>query len=286
MKKNTLLSLVIVAWLMPNPSQSQSWIPDSLFGNNSSLVVDAGGSEEFSNFLLQPDGKIVAGGYNVTSFNYHNVIVRFDQCGLIDSAFGTNGVVSHRFDDRNIGFSYALQPDGKILCAGIQAPSNAGSQQIPFVARYHSDGSPDTNFAFSGTHALRFDPVSSGKFYTAIYMADGRILCGGICSANANGGVHGLGAMRFMSDGSLDSSFSGDGKAVNLISTLFMPARVRLLQNGNIIVAGRYHDGNQAHFAATCFDSTGAVNTAFANAGMFTDTVNLKYIYGDAVIDM
>lgn len=284
----TLCLILIASICLFSNTIAQTWIPDSLFGHNSSLIVNAGGSEDFSNFLRQSDGKIVAGGYDSdSSYYYHNIMIRFDQCGLIDSAFGMNGIVGHRFDQRNMGRNYALQADGKFLCAGIQAPGNAGSQQIPFVARYNPDGSVDTNFANAGTHALRFDLVSSGTFYTVIPMANGRILCGGTSSANANGGVHGMGAMRFMSDGSLDTTFDTDGKTRYAINTSYCPARARLLQNGNIIVAGRYLDaGSNAHFVAVCFDSTGVLDTTFAVAGVFTDTVNLKYIYADAYMDM
>jgi len=283
MKKIYTITLLL-ALLSTLPAGAQNWIPDSLFGSNSSLIVNAGGSEEFSNFLLQPDGKIVAGGYDSDASGfYHNIMIRFDQCGLIDSSFGTNGIVKHRFDQRNKGHNYALQSDGKFLCAGLQAPSNAASQQIAFVARYNSDGSVDTNFANMGTHALRFDLVSWATFYTVIPMADGRILCGGF----STGSLNGLGAMRFMSDGSLDTTFDTDGKTIYIINTEWRPARARLLQNGNIIVAGRYRDaGNNTRFAATCFDSTGALNTTFAVAGVFTDTVNLKYNYADAYMDM
>lgn len=281
MKNIGLFVLMLFTISFVNNVSAQNWIPDSLFGSDSRLSINAGGSETFSNFLLQPDGKVVACGYDSDSGYYHNIMIRFDQCGLIDSSFGTNGVVNHRFDNRNMGRHYALQSDGKFLVAGIQSTSNAGSQQFPFVARYNSDGSVDTNFANSGTHVLQFDNVSPGTFYSVKEMTDGRILCGGTCN------IVGIGAIRFMSDGSLDTTFSSDGKVLHLINCSFMPSRAILMQNGKIVIAGRNLDGvNNAHFVAVCYDSTGMLDTTFATGGLLTDSVNLKYIYADAYSDI
>lgn len=282
MKKIWLIYITILIVL--SPLRSQQWIPDTLFGNNAGLQVSNPGSKYLYNLASQPDGKIIAGGYLNYAGSDYNALVRFDECGLIDSSFGIDGFVQHQFMLRNKAYHTSLQQDGKILCTGVQASSNALSVQIPFIARYTSNGSPDTQFANNGSQSVRFDNVSSGSFYTVKEIQGGRILGMGISSSNGNGGYHGLGVMRFKQNGSLDSTFGVAGKARTIINTYYFPARGGVLSNGQIIVAGRYYDNGLVRFAATCFDSTGNVVTSFANSGVFTDTVNLKGIYSDAYL--
>ncbi len=279
MKKIFYLGLFIQSIVISN---AQNAIPDSLFGINSSLEVTPGMGEKTTDFLLQPNGKIIYAGWGTGSNNdFFNDMVRFDVCGIMDSSFGTNGMVRHKFDQRNRGYKYNLQPDGKILCAGTQAPSNSGSQQIPFVARYNSDGSVDTNFANMGTNALRFDLVSSGSFRSAYLMPDSRIVCIGDCRSNINGGVNGAGVMRFMPDGSLDLTFSGDGKIVNAgvtFNTAFIGGHV--LQSGNIIVCASILDvSSNSYFYSFAYDSTGVIDTTYGINGSFSDSVQLSVTF-------
>ena len=202
-----------IAIIIHSLALSQNLIQDSLFATNSSVQTSLGTGDESSKLFLQPDGKILFGGYDydIGCNCFRNTMIRVDACGAIDVTFGVNGKVVHTFSQRNIGDDYALQPDGKIVVTGMQAPGNSGSQQIPFVARYNADGSVDNTFATGGTNAIRFDPVSSGRFFSTMVMGDGRILCVGISSSNINGGVNGIGAMRFLANGSVDPTFSGDG---------------------------------------------------------------------------
>ncbi len=256
---------------------SQNLIPDSLFSTNSSLQTSIGEGDESTKLMILPNGKFLFGGYDLASCNcFRNTMLRFDVCGKVDSTFGTNGKVVHTFSQRNIGNDYAFQPDGKIVVAGMQAPSNAGSQQIPFVARYNADGSVDNTFGTGGTNSLRFDPVSSGRFFTTMVMSDGRILCVGVSSSNINGGVNGIGAMRFLSNGSLDPTFSGDGitRLPTFSNKLFFTNfSGHLLKDGRIISIGTavLNGSFTNQMAAAAFDSTGAIDNTFGTSGYFED---------------
>src|SRR4051812_32430086 len=65
--------------------------------------------------------------------------------GALDPTFGTAGtvtIVGARGD------AAVLQPDGKIVVAGVGTNASAS----PFsIARYNRDASPDTGFGVSGT---------------------------------------------------------------------------------------------------------------------------------------
>lgn len=69
---------------------------------------------------IQPDGKIVVAGY---SFNGDFALVRYNADGSLDTSFGANGtgvvltsVVKNGTDQ---AYSLGLQPDGKIVVAGV-----------------------------------------------------------------------------------------------------------------------------------------------------------------------
>src|SRR3989338_7922801 len=88
---------------------------------------------------LQADGKIVVAGYSHNGFNNDFVVVRYKTDGLLDSSFGTDGIVITNIDttiDRSdIAYALKLQPDGKIVVAGIGGANDFA------VVRYNTDGS-------------------------------------------------------------------------------------------------------------------------------------------------
>lgn len=89
------------------------------------------GSSSAQAVIIQPDGKIVAGGFGIR-------MARYNKDGSLDGGFGQAGTVID--DQRGLGAEgLALQPDGKIVVA-----VNTESQFA--VARYRADGSPDTEF--------------------------------------------------------------------------------------------------------------------------------------------
>ena len=248
---------------------SQNTVADSLFGSNSNLVVDVSleGTESGGVFLQQQDGKILYGGsdYDIVQNDFHINMVRFDACGIIDSSFGAGGTVRHTFDQRNTGNAFALQPDGKIVCAGRQAPSNAGSQQRACMSRFNSDGSVDSTFNLIGTHPIM---IASGNFGSVHVMDDGRILGIGYL-----GGGLGAAVARFKPDGTLDSTFNSDGIAhYNPNGGYFDSATGHLLPNGKIIVTA-WSSLTDWRFHAMQLDSTGTLDSLYANNGSYYDAV-------------
>ena len=277
MYKHYLIAIVfIVASLKVN---AQILIPDSLYGTNSATAFSSPFGETFIKFLLQTDGKIISAGYDYDSNtnSFHIDMFRHDQCGELDSAFGVNGLSRITFEQRNTGYGFTLQPDGKIISVGIQAPSNSGSQQIPYVARFNADGNPDTTFGTGGSNSLRFDATSSGAFYSPHVLSDGRIVCMGNSSGNINGGVNAVGLMRFNADGTLDLTFDGDGKVQKSGIGLFYSELNGYIVNDRYIVGGLATDGSfLQHFFAVAFDTTGAVDTTWASNGIFNYPINLS----------
>ena len=88
---------------------------------------------------IQTDGKIVAAGYSYNgSGNADFALVRYNTDGTLDTSFGSGGKVTTPIGSgHDLGYSVAIQMDGKIVAAGYGTGSN-----IDFaLVRYNTNGS-------------------------------------------------------------------------------------------------------------------------------------------------
>lgn len=120
--------------------------------------------------VVQPDGKIVVAGQIGPSFG---ALARLESDGDLDPSFGQGGfVIDRRMPPLR---ALALEPDGRILAAGVE-----GFQ----LARYLADGTPDPAFG-DGTVAGTVDPQQTNFIYgdygpeTILLRPGGQILVGG-----------------------------------------------------------------------------------------------------------
>lgn len=147
--KKTILNSILFILLNTIYGYSQTPTFDATFGTNGKVYEDfISGSNEFSQIVLQSDGKIVASGAVATNDPYTQcLVVRFNTDGSVDTTFGNNGTVVTN-SNQAYAHSIALQNDGKILITGgIELPNN--NAEI-LVTRLNSNGTIDTTFGNSG----------------------------------------------------------------------------------------------------------------------------------------
>jgi uncharacterized delta-60 repeat protein len=127
---------------------------DPSFGNGASQGMPGRAlftqlaATESSNYaqavVIQPDGKIVAGGDHVNS-NLGFALVRLNPDGSVDTSFGNDGGVRTPILSYADVRSLALQSDNKIVASG--AARDEGFQpEVVALARYNPDGYLDTTF--------------------------------------------------------------------------------------------------------------------------------------------
>ena len=124
--------------------------------------------------------------------------------GELDATFGENGRLT--FQEASLGGAVLQQPDGKLLVLAGYAASFTDGLDFA-VLRLHPDGSRDESFGETGRVAIDF--AGSFDYVTRIALQpDGKIIAAG-ASTDATGSDFAL--ARFNPDGSIDSTFDGDG---------------------------------------------------------------------------
>jgi uncharacterized delta-60 repeat protein len=153
---------------------------DFTFGTNgvSAFQVNAKLSEVYA-VAIQQDGKIVTAGY-IKGLTYKSMcVLRFKNNGDIDSTFGKDGVVIIDVPKNNlVGTGIVVQPDGKIVVAGSLAQGSSDDPKIGIVvARFKSNGQPDSSFNSTGIKFLR--PAQFCNASAIALSNNGKILVAG-----------------------------------------------------------------------------------------------------------
>jgi uncharacterized delta-60 repeat protein len=240
---------------------------DTLFDVDGMVLTDNGQvSEGIEDIVLQPDGKIVAIGDGLDSgaTNRKAVLVRYNPDGSVDTSFGTMGKVSI---SAYIPGKLALQPDGKIIFVALL--DNSATSDF-YIARLNSNGSFDTTFNLTGQ--LLLDLRGTGDFARAVKIQpDGKIVVGGTSARVSPATGFDPAIVRLNPDGSLDTTFDGDGKA---FSTPTPDRRdglsdIALGQDGKILAAGisSTFNGQTYTFITIRFTSDGSLDTTFDGDG-------------------
>ncbi|WP_298622295.1 DUF4347 domain-containing protein, partial [uncultured Zoogloea sp.] len=205
---------------------------DTSFSGDGMVSVDiAGGSSDNGYGLaLQSDGKLVQSGSATVSGTLDFGVVRYNTDGSLDTSFGGgDGIVTTPIGASfDIAQSVAIQSDGKIVVGGY---STNGSNNDFAVVRYTSAGAIDTGFG-GGDGIVTVDFGGHDSSWSTVLQSDGRIvMIGGATSTD-------LAAVRLLSDGSLDTSFSGDGKFSAHLGTNSFLYSAAIGADGRVVATG------------------------------------------------
>lgn len=174
--------------------------------------------------------------------------------GDLDATFGSGGKVTTDFGGSVKGNDLAIQSDGKIVVVG-----DGGNDFV--MARYNVEGSLDPTFNNGNTD---FGQNNEDAAAVAI-QNDGKIVVVGSSEMNGIGPSKTFAMARYRSNGSLDFTFSTDGKVTDA-SFMIRALAVAIQGDGKIVVAGQSIYGNDGSgFAVVRYNSDGTVDTTFGN---------------------
>ncbi len=246
---------------------------DTSFGAGGRVVTDFGpnGFSRIAALALQPDGKLVGAGTHGSGL----ALVRYNANGTLDTSFGTGGKVStNQSGATEEIYALVLQPDGKLVAAGVRFEGNSALA----LWRYNANGTPDSTFGVGGRVTGPF-----GTGYALALQPDGKLI--------AAGGNFGL--ARYNANGTLDNSFGAGGMAAFNFGSSFSVANALALQpDGKIIAGGLFFNNVISQFALARYTPNGALDASFGTGGQVTtdldnggnDTLYALGLYPDGKI--
>lgn len=190
--------------------------------------------------------------------------------GELDVTFGENGRMIIQVADSKFGSAISRQPaDGKLLLPGYYSGSNGGLDFA--VLRLNSDGSADDSFGSHGIAIMDFGNFDAVATELAV-QADGGIIVAG--SARSGPGQLDFALARLNADGTLDSTFGGDGLVtLDLGGVAESISGIVLLQSGEIVTVGMTDANGDQDAAFLRFGSNGALDSSFGAGPIAGSTI-------------
>src|ERR1019366_7376075 len=273
---------------------------DTSFGTGGIVATPSIEDVPFTAITLQTDGKIVAVAGGFTAY-----VVRYTINGVLDSTFGTGGVVTLNFINGPSASGVLVQPDGKILVAdhdlfrflsdgqfdtsfgsggtartagypatglallpnGKILVASSFSGTSGFISQYDSNGSLDTTFGIGGQLA------SPGNAAGLVLLGTGDFLAAGTLTNNSLQApiytVTGFAVSRYLGVGITDASFGANGGTDTVIPNfpIVTTSGLAVQPSGDIVTLGTANQSGQTAFALARYTATGQLDTTFGTNG-------------------
>jgi uncharacterized delta-60 repeat protein len=242
---------------------------DTAFGSDGKVTTDFTSNYDAAwGVIIQPDGKIVAAGdAGLGSSNSKFAVARYNANGTLDTSFAGDGKVTTQFTPRDDPVAgLAIQPDGKILVSG--GAGVGGSNPKLAAARYNTDGILDSTLSGDGRIMTDFTPGLDYANAIAV-QPDGKIVAAGLGVQRRS---NSFALARYNPDGTLDTSFSGDGRLLTNFSRRDDSVQGLAIQPDGKIVAGGLagSGGSDPSFALARYNTDGMLDTTFSGDGKVT----------------
>ncbi|HJS93022.1 MAG TPA: Calx-beta domain-containing protein [Solirubrobacteraceae bacterium] len=209
---------------------------DASFGAGGRASTPGGGDARA--VVVEPDGRIIVVGARDVGVNAHLQFgaAGYDAAGNLDPGFGTGGIATTALGGSNDkAFDAADDRDGGFVAVG--RTDAAGPTNTDFgVARYTADGQPNPAFPAGGFVKTDVAGRADGANAVAV-QPDGKIVAAGFAQTSPVDFDFAL--VRYNPDGSLDTSFGGDGIVTTDLGSESDAANgVAIQPDGKIVAVG------------------------------------------------
>jgi uncharacterized delta-60 repeat protein len=273
----SLLLLFLIFRVMAAPGDF-----DLSFGNGGKVVYRFNDREDtFQGVVIQPDGKIVVAGDNGAA---RLIVLRYHPNGSLDTSFATGGILTLPPLSGAVCESLALQADGKIVLAGLVNVTSGNSGFL--VIRVNQNGTLDTTF--DGDGFLTTDLTNRQDIANDIdIQADGKIVVAG-STGGLSKDAGNIGVVRYNTNGTLDTSFDGDGIVITTIGSYVSRGyAVKLQTDGKIVVSASCNAPflTETNLAVVRYLTNGALDSSFGSGGVsLTPLGGQQFQFGDLEI--
>ncbi len=221
------------------------------------MIGNWGGVTDFATEIeLFPDESFIVIG----SSDGVIAATRYTNRGSLDLSYGGGGTGTSKAHIA-AGFAFAsgsaLQNDGKLIITGTVAKKL-------FIMRLNTDGGYDSTFNGNGLVVLDIPNSAHESFNDVAVLPNGQIIAVGSVS---RGDHTELLAMRFNSDGSLDTTFFDNARLEIGLSGNAALHAVTLDEDGSIMMAGCVRD-IVGHFVVVRLEPNGSIEFDFDDDGV------------------
>ena len=208
-----------------------------------------------SDVLIQEDAKIVV----ITKLDSIVMLSRFLEDGSYDMDFGDNGTVSHEWPsdagaNTNVR-SGCIDSNGNIIIAGTSVVN--GESDI-MVARYNSNGFPDSSFGQEGTVTAN---IITGIVGQVKVQSNNKIVVAG---GRFNGSAL---LVRFNYDGTIDQNFGTQGQVHTEVAVSSYFSEIEIQNDDKIVASGITREGLNPYILVARFSIDGILDNQFSNDG-------------------
>ncbi len=220
-------------------------IPHAYFTNSVSPALGTSANDAIHAVAVQSDGKIIIGG-NFSEYNGtpQTRIARLNEDGSLDNSFS----VGSGFN--NVVYAIAIQPDGKILVAGVFSNYNGTSRNG--ICRLNSNGSIDATFTSNNGPNAAIRAIA--------ILPDGKIMIGGLFTSYHISLINRV--ARLNPNGSIDATFNpgsgtNGGPNNNVLS-------LAVQSDGKVLLGGAFwsYAGN-SRLSIVRVNTNGSLDTSF-----------------------
>jgi len=201
----------------------------------------------------------VLSGWTHNGINGDFSLIRVNSDGSLDTSFGDDGKVQIAVTaEDNQSRSVVQQPDGKLVLGGYSLTAGLS------LVRLNPDGSLDSNFGSGGKVVV---DVTYGYDYgrSLIVQSDGKLVLGGY---TRQGSVYDFLVIRLNADGSLDTSFDGDGKLQIAVGAGLDYAYTLIQQSdGKLLLGGTSTGTNSYDYSVIRLNTDGSLDNSFGSGG-------------------
>ena len=244
---------------------------DTTFGTNGLVTTKVGArSDAPSALLLQPNGQIVMGGFEVAGGNIPGMmsLVRYNANGTLDTNFGKGGIslASVTFLGPE---TLALLSNGDYLAVGENASFNTG-----LVAEFSSKGVRLSNVTAAKVVAALSSSqsaVPNVMFQSpTIFQPNGHyVVATTSCTFHSECRGTKFAVNRFLETGKTDTTFDATVESFDPTQTTSVAHAVALQANGRIVVGGLINQDAPIFGGLVRLDSNGELDTTFGTVDSF-----------------
>jgi uncharacterized delta-60 repeat protein len=224
---------------------------DTGFGTNGVFLGEFPVTQRGIAMALQPDGHIL-------QLDSRYAVARHNP----DGSLNLNFVAPPFLGASDTSFTMAVDQNGRVVVGGYVRHFEGAKVEEDFqLIRYNNNGSIDSTFDFDGRVTTDFGDHDA---CTGIaFQNDGKIIAGGYSGDPGGTFLRSWRLARYNIDGTLDTSFSEDGKLGVAPSRYFSRPTVAIQPDGKIILGGTADNW----MVLARFNTNGTPDVSFGNNG-------------------